>query len=71
VPELELCVEQGLGISTVECHDALLGCQCRVGLARLIRFLMTKLIYLGSNPKFNMSVVFTVNYSFSGWRRPC
>jgi hypothetical protein len=37
----------------------------RVSLAWLIRFLVVELIHLGSNPKFDMSVVFTANYSFS------
>jgi hypothetical protein len=41
----------------------------RVGLAQLVRFLVVELIYPGSNPKFNMSVIFTANYSFSGRRR--
>jgi hypothetical protein len=42
---------------------------CRVGLAQLIRFLVVKLTHSCSNPKFNMGVVFTVNYSFSRRRR--
>jgi hypothetical protein len=39
-------------------------------LAQLIRFLMVELTYPGSNPKFDMSVVFMTNYFFSGRRRP-
>jgi hypothetical protein len=38
-----------------------------VGLAELIRFLVVvKLIHPDLNPKFDMCVVFTTNYSFSG-----
>jgi hypothetical protein len=39
-------------------------------LVQLIRFLVVKLTHPGLNPKFNMSVAFTANYSFSGRRRP-
>jgi hypothetical protein len=39
----------------------------RVSLAQLIRFLIIKLIHSDSNPRFNISVIFTANYSFS-WR---
>jgi hypothetical protein len=42
---------------------------CRVGLVQLVRFQVVKLIHLGLNHRFNMSVVFTANYSFSGRRR--
>jgi hypothetical protein len=38
----------------------------RVGLAQLVRFLVVKLTYTGSNLRFDMSVVFMINYSFSG-----
>jgi hypothetical protein len=37
-----------------------------VGLAQLVRFLVVELIHPGSNPKFDMCVAFTANYSFSG-----
>jgi hypothetical protein len=43
---------------------------CRVGLAQLVRLLMVELTHLGSNPRFDMGVTFTANYSFSGRRRP-
>jgi hypothetical protein len=36
----------------------------------MFRFLVMKLIHLGLNHKFNMIVIFTTNYSFSGSRRP-
>jgi hypothetical protein len=39
---------------------------CRVGLIQLIRFILMKLIYIYINIRFDMRVVFTVNYSFSG-----
>jgi hypothetical protein len=39
---------------------------CRVGLAQLVRFLVVELIHSDSNSKFNICVVFTANYSFSG-----
>jgi hypothetical protein len=41
-----------------------------VGLAQLVRFLVVKLTHLVSNPRFDMGVTFTANYSFSGRRRP-
>jgi hypothetical protein len=37
-----------------------------VGLPKLIRFIVVELTHPGSNFRFNMSVVFTVNYSFNG-----
>jgi hypothetical protein len=37
----------------------------RVDLVSLIRFLVVELIYSGSNSRFDMSVVFTVNYFFN------
>jgi hypothetical protein len=40
----------------------------RVGLAQLIRFLVVELIHTDSNTKFDMSVIFMTNYSFSGRR---
>jgi hypothetical protein len=40
-----------------------------VGLAQLVRFLVVELTHSGSNLRFDMGVVFTVNYSFSGRRR--
>jgi hypothetical protein len=51
---------------------------CRVGLAQLVRLLVLKLTHSGSNSRFDMCVVFTVNYSvaftanysFSERRRP-
>jgi hypothetical protein len=43
---------------------------CRVGLAQLVRFLVLELTHPGSNPRFDMGVVFTANYSFSERRRP-
>jgi hypothetical protein len=43
--------------------------QSRVGLAQLVRFLLVKLIYPGSNHRFDMYVVFTANYSFCERRR--
>jgi hypothetical protein len=42
----------------------------RVVLVQLIRFLVLKLTHPGLNPKFDMSVIFTANYSFSRRRRP-
>jgi hypothetical protein len=39
-------------------------------LSQLVRFLVMKLIHPDSNFRFNMSVVFTTNYSFSRSRRP-
>ena len=41
----------------------------RVDLAQLVRFLVVKLTHPGLNPRFDMSVAFTANYSFSGRRR--
>jgi hypothetical protein len=41
-----------------------------VGLARLVRFLVIELTHLDLNSRFDMDVVFTVNYFFSGIRRP-
>jgi hypothetical protein len=43
----------------------------RVGLAQLVRFIVVELIHLGSNTRFDMSVAFMTNYSFSERRRPC
>jgi hypothetical protein len=40
-----------------------------VGLAQLVRLLVVKLTYSGLNPRFDMSVVFMANYSFSRRRR--
>jgi hypothetical protein len=42
----------------------LLNCHAcyRVGLVLLVRFLVIELIYLGLNPKFNMSIIFMTNY---------
>jgi hypothetical protein len=37
----------------------------RVGLAQPVRFLVVELIQLGLNPRFDMGVIFTSNYSFS------
>jgi hypothetical protein len=34
----------------------------RVDLAQLVRFLVVELTYPGSNPTFDMSVVFTANF---------
>jgi hypothetical protein len=42
----------------------------RVGLAQLVRFLVVELIYSDSNSRFDMRVIFTVNFSFSERRRP-
>jgi hypothetical protein len=47
----------------------LLELMCRVGLA-LVKFLVLELTHTGLNLKFNMSVVFMINYFFSGRRRP-
>jgi hypothetical protein len=38
---------------------------CRVSLVQLVRFLVVKLTHLDLNYRFDMSVVFTTNYSFS------
>jgi hypothetical protein len=43
---------------------------CRVDLAQLVRFLVVKVTYPASNPRFDIDVIFTANYSFSGRRRP-
>jgi hypothetical protein len=43
---------------------------CRVGLAQLVRFLVVELTHPCLNPRFDMGVAFTANYSFSGRRRP-
>jgi hypothetical protein len=43
---------------------------CRVSLAQLVRLLVVELNHTCSNTKFDMCVVFTANYSFSGRRRP-
>jgi hypothetical protein len=40
-------------------------CKTTVVLYQLVRFLVVELTHLNSNHKFNMSVVFTANYSFS------
>jgi hypothetical protein len=40
-----------------------------VGLAQLVRFLVMELTYSDLNLRFDMSVIFTTNYSFSGRRR--
>jgi hypothetical protein len=37
-----------------------------VGLVQLIRFLVLKLTYIVSNPRFDMVVVFTANYFLVG-----
>jgi hypothetical protein len=42
----------------------------RVNLAQLVRFLVVELTQPCSNHRFDMNVVFTANYSFSGRRRP-
>jgi hypothetical protein len=41
-----------------------------VVITQLIRFVVVKLNYLGLNFRFNMCVIFTANYSFSGSQRP-
>jgi hypothetical protein len=38
----------------------------RVALVQLVRFLVVKLTHPASNSRFDMIVVFTANYSFSG-----
>jgi hypothetical protein len=43
-------------------------CTSKVGLAQLVRFLVVELTHPGSNPRFDMGVAFTANYSFSGRR---
>jgi hypothetical protein len=47
-------------------HISTKAIECRAGLTQLIRFLVMELTHPGSNPKFDVSVVFTANYSFSG-----
>jgi hypothetical protein len=42
-----------------------------VGLAQLVRFLVVELTHPGSNPRFDMHIVFMINYSFSGRQRSC
>jgi hypothetical protein len=37
-----------------------------VGLVQLVRFLVVELIRSNSNPRFDMGVIFTVNYFFVG-----
>jgi hypothetical protein len=51
------------GTTKNDAHD-------RVGLAQLVRFLVVELTHPGSNLRFDMGIVFTANYSFSGRRRP-
>jgi hypothetical protein len=41
-----------------------------MGLAQLVRFLVVELIHPASNFKFDMGIVFSVNYSFSDRRHP-
>jgi hypothetical protein len=41
-----------------------------VGLAQLVRFLVVELTHPGSNTRFDMGIVFTANYSFSGGNVP-
>jgi hypothetical protein len=41
----------------------------RVDLVQLVRFLVVKLTHSDLNSRFNMSIIFTVNYSFSVRRR--
>jgi hypothetical protein len=41
-----------------------------VCLIYLVRFLVVELTHLSLNPRFDMCVAFTVNYFFSGRRRP-
>jgi hypothetical protein len=41
-----------------------------VGLAQLVRFLVVELTHPYSNPKFDMSITFILNYSFSGSNVP-
>jgi hypothetical protein len=52
------CMGISLQSNDMRCH--------KVCLAQLLRFLMVKLTHLGLNHIFDMSVAFTVNYSFSG-----
>jgi hypothetical protein len=39
-------------------------------LVQLVRLLTVKLTHSDSNPRFDMCVIFTANYYFSGRRRP-
>jgi hypothetical protein len=41
-----------------------------VNLFQLVRFLVVELTHPDSNPRFDMCVAFTANYSFSERRRP-
>jgi hypothetical protein len=41
-----------------------------VDLAQLIKFLVVELTHLGLNTRFDMGVIFTANYFFSGRRHP-
>jgi hypothetical protein len=50
-------------------ENKILDCR-RMDLAQLVRFLVVELTHSCSNPIFDMCVVFTTNYSFSGRRRP-
>jgi hypothetical protein len=42
-----------------------------VSVSQLVRFLVMELTHTCSNPRFDESVVFMANYSFSLRRRPC
>jgi hypothetical protein len=55
------------------CQDAVKNCnppQSSQSCRQLVRFLAVKLTYSDSNSRFDMCVIFTANYSFSGRRRP-
>jgi hypothetical protein len=41
-----------------------------LGLAQLVRFIVLELTHTGLNHRFDMGIIFMVNYSFSGTRRP-
>jgi hypothetical protein len=41
-----------------------------VDLTQLVRFLVVEPIHTDSNPRFDICIAFTANYSFSGRRRP-
>jgi hypothetical protein len=41
-------------------------CLWQSGITQLVRFLVVELTYPDLNSKFNMSVIFTANYFFSG-----
>jgi hypothetical protein len=41
-----------------------------VSLIQLVRFLVVKLTHPNLNPRFDMGVAFTTNYSFSERRHP-